>query len=216
MAIASTNGDVADRSRQPSAGTRASRRRAGERRAGSPRSRPAARSPGPKISSISPATNSEPVCTDTPRAIARRTSGTSAAHLGRAQLGIAHERAVVDAHERRETTGRREVVRRVDDACRAEAAGRSAARHRAPTPRAGSGPARERTASRAERRRCNNRARVHSVCTGRESGAASRSPSAATISATAFPMPLRAPRSGVTSIATAGCDGRAAGDIARS
>ena len=45
-------------------------------------SRPAARSRGPNSSSISWATNSEPVCTVAPRSIARRTIGTSARTSG--------------------------------------------------------------------------------------------------------------------------------------
>ena len=181
----------------------APRRRAAGMPSGMTTSRPAARSPGPKISSISSATNSDPVCRVAPRATARRMTGSKRAHLGSAQLGIAHERAVVHADERRQPTRRREIVRRVHDLMPGAATDRCAARRRGPTScsrmRAGIGTKR---VSGGTASRC-RRARVLSVY-GTRSGPASSARSATTISATAAPMPERAPSSGVTSIATVG------------
>ena len=92
----------------------APRRRATGAPSGITTSRPALRSPGPKISSISSATNSEPVCTVAPARDRPPDERHQRPHFRRAQLGIAHERAVVDAHERREPARWREIVRRVD------------------------------------------------------------------------------------------------------
>ena len=72
---------AADRRRRRRRGMRASSPSGGTP-SGITTSRPALRSPGPNSSSISVATNSELVCTVAPRAIARRTSGTSARTSG--------------------------------------------------------------------------------------------------------------------------------------
>src|SRR5438552_13340336 len=76
-------------------------------------SRPAERRPGPKISSISSATNSDPVNGRTARD-RPPDRGFERAYLRSAELRIANERAVVDAHDGREPAGGREVVRRVN------------------------------------------------------------------------------------------------------
>ena len=100
---------------------------------GTTTSLPDARSPGPKISSISFATNSDVVWTVAPRRTARRTIGTIARTSGVHSSGIADERAVVDADERRQPARWREVVRRVHDLRRLQPAvdaGRVVARPR--------------------------------------------------------------------------------------
>ena len=188
--IASTNGAPPTRSSTSSAASRASvaERRDAERDHDEPAR---ARSPGPKISSISPATNSEPVCTVAPRRDRAPHDRHERAHLGRAQLGIADERAVVDADERREPARRREVVRRVDDRGRPQPA--VDARHVAARPRRQQHARRAsgRSACRAARRsRWCARAQAERVRNERRARRRARC-SASTISATASPIPVR-------------------------
>ena len=155
--IASTNGapptafatSAASAASSPSGGTperdhdEAARRRAGPGRR-SPRSR---RRRTPSSCARSRRARS-------PGARPDRSARTSGVHSS----GIAHERAVVDAHERREPARRCEVVRRVDDLRRAQPP--VDARHVAARPRSQQDARRvsARSACRAARRRAAARA----------------------------------------------------------
>ena len=130
---------------------------------GTTTSLPDARSPGPKISSISFATNSDVVCTVAPRAHRPPDDRHHRSHFGRAQLGIADERAVVDADERRQAARRREVVRRVHDLRRLQPPVDTRRVVAQPTRGAARVPGSGRTASRAARGRA-VRARASSTC----------------------------------------------------
>ena len=118
-------------------------------------------------------------------------TGSNARTSGVHSSGIADERAVVDADERREPARRREVVRRVHDLRRTQPPVDARRVGAYPRCAAGRAPGSGRTACRrGTSSRC-RRARVLSVY-GTRSGPASSARSAATISATAAPMPERA------------------------
>ena len=143
----------------------------------------------------------EPVCTVAPARDRAPHDRLERAHLGRAQLGVANERTVVDADERRQPARRSEVVRRVHDLRRAQPAIDARHARRAPTTAAARARDRNEACRRRERRRVAG-APAHSACTARARARLRARASAATISATATPIPVRAPSSGVTSIAT--------------
>ena len=206
--IASTNGDAADRARRASGGMRAvvAEARDAERdhdqpaRAAQARARRAPRSRRRRTPSP---------CARSRRA---RSTGARAARARALRACTARDSARTSSRRRSRASAAGSAARGSSVACTTAAGSQPAvdARHVGARPRPQQRARRPRHEARVGRYVGAHRSRAQAERVRHERRARLRAPcSAVTISPTAFPMPLRAPSSGVTSIATAGrADGR--------